>query len=152
MENSTEEDIEENLLRPAGVEMEAIDLILRVYSGEDLPQTDASFKTGLKIVDKLTRQEAKENCDPYVEVGFAGRKAHTSVQSNTYFPSWMEELTIPAFIPSMADRIRMRVMDSDMKLMVAADDTVGTHFFKLGEIAHISADEDLGFMPCFGPA
>lgn len=64
----------------------------------------------------------------------------------------MEELTIPAFIPSMADRIRMRVMDSDMNLMASLDDTVGTHFFKLSEIAYTSADEDLGFMPCFGPA
>ena len=42
----SDEDIEENMLRPPGVTMEAIDLCVKAFLGEDLPRMDTSFKTG----------------------------------------------------------------------------------------------------------
>lgn len=109
-----DEDVEGNLLRPVGVEVEPVDLVikvssrsllvainaparamsavvfsanpipcssaspiepsLKVFKGADMPQSDPSFKTGVKIIDKLTRQHDKEECDPYMVLQFGGQK------------------------------------------------------------------------------
>lgn len=48
--------------------------VLKVFKGADMPQSDPSFKTGVKIIDKLTRQHDKEECDPYMVLQFGGQK------------------------------------------------------------------------------
>ncbi|KJE97724.1 Fer1l3 protein [Capsaspora owczarzaki ATCC 30864] len=145
-----DEDIEDNLLRPPGVELEPIDLAVKVYAAEDLPQMDFSFKLGIKKLDKLTGQAGKQNCDPYCVVSFAGKKAKTEVIQNSYFPTFNEELHLPMQIPSMCDKIKLQVMDSDLGIVLNEDDIVGTHFISLTQIS--STDPDKGFLPAFGPA
>ena len=63
-----DEDIDDNLLRPPGIVPEPTDLLVKVFKGEDLPQSDPSFKTGISVIDRLTKQEGKEECDPYFKV------------------------------------------------------------------------------------
>jgi hypothetical protein len=63
-----DEDVEGNLLRPVGVESEPIDLLLKCFLGLDMPRADVSLKTGIALIDKITRQADKEYCDPYVKV------------------------------------------------------------------------------------
>ena len=63
-----DEDIEDNLLRPPGMTPEPSDLLVKVFVGEDLPQSDPSYKTGINAIDRITRQQDKENCDPYFKV------------------------------------------------------------------------------------
>ena len=104
-----DEDIEENLLRPMGVEPEAVDLIVKVFSAMDMPQTDPSLKTGLKFFDRLTRQEGKDLCDPYIKVSFGGRKVTTSVVDDNYDPEYYEDLHLATMLPSMCDRIKLQV-------------------------------------------
>eukprot|EP00043_Microstomoeca_roanoka_P019046 m.208684 g.208684 ORF g.208684 m.208684 type:complete len:2004 (-) comp16932_c1_seq2:1013-7024(-) len=146
-----DEDIEENLLRPPGVSLEAIDLALKAFVGEDMPRMDTSLKTGIGFIDSLTGEAEKQHCDPYFKLDFAGRKARTSTKENTYFPVWMEELHVPATIPSLADRIRLQLLDDDPALLLNADDTIATTLISLSEISYTDPDEDLGFLPTFGP-
>lgn len=104
-----DEDIEDNLLRPVGVEIEAIDLIVKAFQGFDMPRSDPSFKTGISVVDKFTKQDKKEECDPYLCIRFAGQKAKSKAESNTYNPTWMQELHVPAMLPSMCDQLSIQV-------------------------------------------
>lgn len=50
---------------------------------------DPSLRTGIRIVDKITRQEDKEYCDPYLVVsGWVGRvEGGLSQLSPTHFPA-----------------------------------------------------------------
>lgn len=145
-----EEDIEDNLLRPAGVELEPVDLSVRVYAAEDLPQMDPSFKLGIAKLDKLTGQSGKENCDPYAIVSFAGKKVQTQVIENSYYPEFNEELHLPMQIPSMCDKIKLQFLDSDLGMLLNQDDIIGTHYISLSQIS--STDPEKGFLPSFGPA
>jgi len=140
------EDIENNLLKPAGVDLDPIDLTCKIFMAEDLPQMDVSLETGLKALDKLTGQEGKSFCDPYVKVSFAGKDAKTEVIQNTYVPHWFEELHLEMQVPSMCDRLTVQLYDQDM----LSDDVIATHFFSLGDIS--STDTEKGFLPIFGPS
>eukprot|EP01147_Barroeca_monosierra_P001362 gene1362-4537_t len=149
--HDVDEDIEENLLRPPGVTLEAIDMCIRAFLGEDMPRMDTSFRTGIRLIDAITGEGDKQHCDPYVKADFAGRKARTSTQDNTYFPVWMEELHLPATIPSLADRLRIQTLDDDPAILLNDDDTIATTLLSLSEISHTDPDDDLGFLPTFGP-
>jgi len=140
------DDIEENLLKPAGVDLDPIDLTCKVFMAEDLPQMDVSLETGLKALDKLTGQEGKSFCDPYVKISFSGKDVKTEVIQNTYVPHWFEELHLEMQVPSMCDRLTLQLFDQDM----LSDDVIATHFFSLGEIS--STDSEKGFLPIFGPS
>eukprot|EP00051_Salpingoeca_urceolata_P011456 m.141941 g.141941 ORF g.141941 m.141941 type:complete len:2152 (+) comp17129_c0_seq1:436-6891(+) len=147
-----DEDVESNLLSLPGAELDPVDLVVKLHVGEDLPQTDASLKTGIKFIDKLTRQEDKDECDPYVEVSFAGKKVKSSVVANSFTPQWLQELHLPISVPSMCSGIKLQVKDSDGGFMSnMADDIIATHTLLLREISSTLPD-DLGFLPTFGPA
>eukprot|EP00052_Salpingoeca_macrocollata_P020806 m.175674 g.175674 ORF g.175674 m.175674 type:complete len:2346 (-) comp21363_c0_seq2:105-7142(-) len=149
--DDADEDVEENLLRPPGMEPEPVDLVVKVFSGEDFPQTDPSFKTGIKALDKLTRQENKDDCDPYFKIFFAGKKATTSVKDNTYNPRWLQELHLPLMLPSMCDKMKIQVMDSDAGIILNEDDLIGTHLLPVRHVSSNNPDGS-GFLPTFGPA
>jgi len=140
------DDIENNLLKPAGVDLDPIDLTCKLFMAEDLPQMDVSFETGMKALDKLTGQEGKSFCDPYVKIAFSGKEVKTEVIQNTYVPRWFEELHLEMQVPSMCDRLTMQLFDQDM----LSDDVIATHFFSLGDIS--STDTEKGFLPIFGPS
>eukprot|EP01099_Mayorella_cantabrigiensis_P006491 TRINITY_DN544_c0_g1_i1.p1 TRINITY_DN544_c0_g1~~TRINITY_DN544_c0_g1_i1.p1 ORF type:complete len:715 (+),score=179.61 TRINITY_DN544_c0_g1_i1:768-2912(+) len=144
-----DEDIESNLLRPPGMDLEPLDLILRVYHGEDLPQMDMGLATGLKAIDRVTGQAGKELCDPYFKVSFAGKSKVTSHKEETYFPVWDEELHLPLQVPSMCDDLVLQIFDHD-RLTIGDGDVIATHILSLSSIS--MTDEDRGFLPVFGPS
>ncbi|KAL0189196.1 hypothetical protein M9458_016295, partial [Cirrhinus mrigala] len=66
------EDIEGNLLRPAGLTLTGATFSLRVYRAEDLPQMDDALMDGVKQF--LGFETNRKNLvDPFVEVSFAGK-------------------------------------------------------------------------------
>eukprot|EP00055_Hartaetosiga_balthica_P009303 m.36689 g.36689 ORF g.36689 m.36689 type:complete len:2178 (-) comp6693_c0_seq1:45-6578(-) len=150
-EPNASEDIEQNMLRPPGVTVEQIDMSIRAYRGEDMPKMDFSFKTGIKFIDKVTKQEDKQDCDPYLRVQFAGHSMKTKTQENTYFPVWMEELHVPASVPSLADKILLRLFDDDIAIIGGGDDIIATEHLSVNEISFSDPDGTLGFQPTFGP-
>lgn len=143
------EDIEANLLRPPGMDLEPLDLVMRVYHGEDMPQMDTGLATGLKTIDRITKQADKELCDPYFRVSFAGKSNTTEHKEQTYFPVWNEELHLPLQVPSMCDDLVLQIFDHD-RLSVGDGDVIATHILSLSSIS--MTDEDRGFLPVFGPA
>lgn len=64
---------------------------------------------------------------------------------------WMEELHLPALLPSMCDDLMIRIQDSDLGFFLDSDDILGTSEVSLGAISH-SSGSGSGFLPCFGPA
>ncbi|KAG2462833.1 MYOF protein, partial [Polypterus senegalus] len=68
-----QEDIESNLLLPAGVTMQYITFTLKVFRAEDIPQMDDTL---LQSVKKIFggASDKKKLVDPFVEVFFAGKK------------------------------------------------------------------------------
>lgn len=108
------ENVESNMLRPVGVESEPIDLLFKAFIGLDMPRADVSLRTGIRLLDKITRQADKEYCDPYIKIQFAGVSRKTNVESNTYSPVWMQELHLPALLPSMCDDLTIQALDSDL--------------------------------------
>ena len=66
---------------------------------------------------------------------------------NTYMPQWNEEIHLPVQLPSMCDRVRVQIWDSDTPSAVAnrrsdafrvADDVIATHFLNLAQISATS--------------
>eukprot|EP00058_Branchiostoma_floridae_P024963 XP_002610453.1 hypothetical protein BRAFLDRAFT_124267 [Branchiostoma floridae] len=139
------DDIEANLLRPAGVELRPATFIFRVFRAEDIPQMDTSAMQGIKKVLGVGEVK-KELVDPYMEVHFAGRKVNTKTLYNSDHPEWNQELRLGMRFPSMCEVIKLRIKDWDR---VSADDTVGTGLLNLSMVSW-PGEED-GFLPCFGP-
>jgi Ca2+-dependent lipid-binding protein len=52
-------------------------------------------------------------CDGYVIVKFEGADLKTEVKKNTYTPDWLEKMSIPVVLPTMADVITLQVNDWD---------------------------------------
>ncbi|XP_066277223.1 dysferlin-like isoform X3 [Branchiostoma lanceolatum] len=139
------DDIEANLLRPAGVELRPAMFIFRVFRAEDVPQMDTSAMQGIKKVLGVGEVQ-KELVDPYMEVHFAGRKVNTKTLYNSDHPEWNQELRLGMRFPSMCEVIKLRIKDWDR---ISADDTVGTGLLNLSMVSW-PGEED-GFLPCFGP-
>uniref|UniRef100_UPI00398F4D76 otoferlin isoform X2 n=1 Tax=Pristiophorus japonicus TaxID=55135 RepID=UPI00398F4D76 len=143
--NETDEDeIEGNLLLPEGVpsERQWARYYVKIYRAEGLPKMNTSIMANMK---KAFIGENKDLVDPYVQVLFAGQKGKTSVQKNTYEPTWNEQIIFTEMFPPLCTRIKVQIRDSDKVNEVA----IGTHFVDLRKIAN---DGDKGFLPTFGPS
>uniref|UniRef100_A0A4W5PXI0 Myoferlin n=1 Tax=Hucho hucho TaxID=62062 RepID=A0A4W5PXI0_9TELE len=142
--NEEQDDIESNLLVPAGVTLRLVTLNLKVYRAEDMPQMDDAFVQTVKQV--FGGEGNKKNLvDPFLEVSFAGKK-----------------------FPSMCESIKLTVFDWDR---LTRNDVIGTTFLNLTKIAssggeiegmhftassitsakYVSGEEEVGFLPAFGP-
>jgi hypothetical protein len=85
-----------NLLCPAGVSLVPGVLTVRIYGGEDLPQTDYG-----------STKKKKDLVDPYCVVKFAGHNEETHAVPNCHDPTWNKE-------------IRMAISVSDMHILTFA--------------------------------
>uniref|UniRef100_A0A3Q3J2K7 C2 domain-containing protein n=1 Tax=Monopterus albus TaxID=43700 RepID=A0A3Q3J2K7_MONAL len=156
-----QDDIESNLLVPAGVTMRWATLILKVYRAEDMPQMDDAFVQTLKHVFG-GNEEKKNLVDPYLEVNFAGKKVLcTKIIEKNANPEWNQLIHLQVKFPSMCECIKLTMYDWDR---LTKDDAIGTTFLNLSKISFsggeieecvsvtvITTASHVGFLPTFGP-
>uniref|UniRef100_A0A671V8M9 Dysferlin, limb girdle muscular dystrophy 2B (autosomal recessive) n=1 Tax=Sparus aurata TaxID=8175 RepID=A0A671V8M9_SPAAU len=96
------EDIEGNLLRPAGLSLRGATFNLRIFRAEDLPQMDDAFMDGMKQILGFDSNR-KNLVDPLVEIHFAGKTVCTKILEKNANPQWNQSLSMPIRFPSMLD-------------------------------------------------
>uniref|UniRef100_A0A3B3XGF9 C2 domain-containing protein n=1 Tax=Poecilia mexicana TaxID=48701 RepID=A0A3B3XGF9_9TELE len=152
--NEEQDDIESNLLVPAGVTMRWATLSLKVFRAEDMPQMDDAFVQTVKQV--FGGDGDKKNLvDPYLEVSFAGKKFCTKIIEKNANPEWNQVIRLQVKFPSMCERVKLTMYDWDR---LSKDDAIGTTFLNLskmscsgGEIEVSPPASEGGFLPAFGP-
>ncbi|CAL8326175.1 unnamed protein product [Lota lota] len=146
------EDIEGNLLRPAGLTLRGAQFSLRVFRAEDLPQMDDAFMDGMRQILGFDSNR-KNLVDPLVEIHFAGKTICTKVLEKNANPQWNQSLSLPIRFPSMCEKMRLRVLDWDR---ASHNDIIGTAHLCMSKISapggEIDVDDSLGFLPTFGPS
>ncbi|XP_022792965.1 dysferlin-like [Stylophora pistillata] len=115
------DDIEANLLRPTGVDLQDAVFTFKVYRAEDLPQMDTAVMQGVKKFFNM-HQDDEKFVDPYVLFQFCGKE-----------------------FPSMCQRVKIQLYDWDR---LNDDDCIGTTFLSLPSM---SGQGEEGFLPTFGP-
>uniref|UniRef100_H2ZAE1 C2 domain-containing protein n=1 Tax=Ciona savignyi TaxID=51511 RepID=H2ZAE1_CIOSA len=163
------DDVEGNLLTPAGASLRAATFTLRVYGAEDLPQMDSGSLKSMKQRIGLGEEGdiTKTLVDPFLSFIFAGKKRKTQIIKETNQPEWNEELNLPLKFPSMCDSIKLTIKDWDR---IGSDDPIGTVIIPLSRISstgeeangagtsllHAVDEDDFenlgGFPPTFGPS
>ncbi|TMS04767.1 Myoferlin [Larimichthys crocea] len=139
-----QDDIESNLLLPAGITMRWATLSLKVYRAEDIPQMDDAFVQTMKQV--FGRDGDKKNLvDPYVEVSFAGKKLCTKIIEKNANPEWNQLINLQVKFPSMCERVKLTMYDWDR---LTKDDAIGTTFLNLSTMSS-SGGEIEAFGPCY---
>ncbi|XP_072543802.1 dysferlin isoform X4 [Salminus brasiliensis] len=156
------EDIEANLLRPAGLTLRGATFTLKVYRAEDLPQMDDAFMDGMKQFLGFDSNR-KNLVDPLVEVNFAGKTMCSKILEKNANPQWNQSLTLPIRFPSMCEKMRIRILDWDR---ASHNDIIGTTHLCMSKICapggeiedelpprtiQSTIDDSLGFLPTFGP-
>lgn len=166
--DSSEEhdDIESNLLVPAGVTMRWATLTLKVYRAEDMPQMDDAFVQTVKQVFGGDG-DRKNLVDPYLEVSFAGKKLCTKIIEKNANPEWNQLINLQVKFPSMCERIKLTMYDWDR---LTRNDAIGTTFLNLSKMSSSGGEiedtrpencstvsemspaaSEVGFLPAFGP-
>uniref|UniRef100_A0A8C1NBB7 Dysferlin, limb girdle muscular dystrophy 2B (autosomal recessive) n=1 Tax=Cyprinus carpio TaxID=7962 RepID=A0A8C1NBB7_CYPCA len=157
------EDIEGNLLRPAGLTLTGATFTLRVYRAEDLPQMDDALMDGVKQF--LGFETNRKNLvDPFVEVNFAGKTVLLSkILEKNANPQWNQSLTLPIRFPSMCEKMRLRILDWDR---ANHNDVIGTTHLCISKISAPGGEIEefamyfycsklevtaVCFLPTFGP-
>ncbi|XP_039477585.1 myoferlin [Oreochromis aureus] len=164
--NEEQDDIENNLLVPAGVTMRSATLNLKVYRAEDMPQMDDAFVQTVKQVFGGDG-DRKNLVDPYLEVSFAGKKASTKIIEKNANPEFNQFISLQVKFPSMCECVKLTMYDWDR---LTKDDAIGTAFLNLSKISSSggeieetqtensntvtelsTAASEVGFLPAFGP-
>ncbi|XP_061566581.1 dysferlin isoform X4 [Cololabis saira] len=156
------EDIEGNLLRPAGLSLRGAVFTLRIFRAEDLPQMDDAFMDGMRQIFGFDANR-KNLVDPMVEIHFAGKTVCTKIMEKNASPQWNQSLAMPIRFPSMCEKMRIRIVDWDR---ASHNDVIGTTHLCMSKISapggeidddvtprsvHSGMDDSLGFLPTFGP-
>ncbi|XP_042364022.1 myoferlin-like isoform X2 [Plectropomus leopardus] len=152
--NDDQDDIESNLLLPAGVTLRWATLSLKVFRAEDVPQMDDAFVQTMKEI--FGGDENKKNLvDPFLEARFAGKKLCTQIIEKNANPEWNQVLNLQVKFPSMCERVKLTVFDWDR---LTGNDAIGTTYLNLakiassgGEIEANTGQSEVGFLPVFGP-
>ncbi|XP_075468898.1 myoferlin isoform X3 [Ascaphus truei] len=151
---SEADDVESNLLLPAGIALRWVTFLLKIYRAEDIPQMDDAFAQSVK--ELFGGDSDKKNLvDPFVEVAFAGKKVCTNRIEKNANPEWNQAVNLQIKFPSVCENIKITVYDWDR---LTKNDAVGTTCLSLSKIAASGADmeagsseKELGFLPTFGP-
>ncbi|KAM4714044.1 dysferlin isoform 1-T1 [Anableps anableps] len=156
------EDIEGNLLRPAGLSLRGAVFTLRIFRAEDMPQMDDAFMDGMRQILGFDSNR-KNLVDPLVEIHFAGKTVCTKILEKNANPQWNQSLAMPIRFPSMCEKMRIRIVDWDR---ASHNDVIGTTHLCMSKISapggeidddltprtvHSGIDDSLGFLPTFGP-
>uniref|UniRef100_A0A8C5MHN0 Myoferlin n=1 Tax=Leptobrachium leishanense TaxID=445787 RepID=A0A8C5MHN0_9ANUR len=159
------DDVESNLLLPAGVTLRWITFLLKIYRAEDIPQMDDAFAQSVKELFG-SDSDKKNLVDPFVEVAFAGKKVCTKRIDKNANPEWNQAVNLQIKFPSMCESIKLTVYDWDR---LTKNDAVGTTILSLSKIAASGGElddfdstgfgssssegdkQEFGFLPSFGP-
>ncbi|POI33391.1 hypothetical protein CIB84_002857 [Bambusicola thoracicus] len=152
-DNETD-DVESNLLLPAGIALRWVTFLLKIYRAEDIPQMDDAFAQTVKEI--FGGEADKKNLvDPFVEVSFAGKKVCTNIVEKNANPEWNQIIYLQVKFPSMCEKIKLAVVDWDR---LTKNDVVGTTYLSLskiassgGEVGVNPGETEVGFLPTFGP-
>ncbi|VDK71593.1 unnamed protein product [Dibothriocephalus latus] len=146
-DESEDEDIEANILRPAGVQLRPALFHFSLFNGEDYPRMDSDAFSGVKKFFGSSSDEEKEFVDPFAIVQFAGKEVKSSVKKGTDHPEWYEELKLAVQFPSMCDKLIITVYDWDK---ISKNDPIASAFINVNEVSALREGED-GYLPTFGP-
>uniref|UniRef100_A0A671NYB4 Myoferlin-like n=1 Tax=Sinocyclocheilus anshuiensis TaxID=1608454 RepID=A0A671NYB4_9TELE len=157
-QDNDKDDVESNLLLPAGVALRWVTLKLKVFRAEDVPQMDDSITQTLK--EAFGGQENKKNLvDPYVEAWFAGKKLCTQIIEKNANPEWNQQLNLKVKFPSMCERIKLTVFDCSAlgcfnkpysNIYPATIMSLET-FLLIVCFTGETGNSEIGFLPTFGP-
>uniref|UniRef100_A0A8C8RVZ6 Myoferlin n=1 Tax=Pelusios castaneus TaxID=367368 RepID=A0A8C8RVZ6_9SAUR len=138
--DNEKDDVESNLLLPAGTSLRWITFLLKIYRAEDIPQMDDAFAQTVKEI--FGGDADKKNLvDPFVEVCFAGKKVCTNIIQKNANPQWNQ-------VVNLQIKVRDRLTKNDV---------VGTTYLSLSKIAATGGEVEaglthlVGFLPTFGP-
>ncbi|XP_054428842.1 myoferlin isoform X2 [Pteronotus mesoamericanus] len=152
-DNDTE-DVESNLLLPAGIALRWVTFMLKIYRAEDIPQMDDAFSQTIKEIFG-GNADKKNLVDPFVEVSFAGKKVCTNIIEKNANPEWNQVVNLQIKFPSVCEKIKLTVYDWDR---LTKNDVVGTTYLHLskiaasgGEVEVNTGETEVGFIPTFGP-
>uniref|UniRef100_A0A671LT08 Myoferlin-like n=1 Tax=Sinocyclocheilus anshuiensis TaxID=1608454 RepID=A0A671LT08_9TELE len=134
--NEEQDDIESNLLLPAGVALRWATLSLKIYRAEDMPQKKFG---GSFFRSQFCWQKVEKNANP----------------------EWNQLIHLQVKFPSMCERIKLTVFDWDR---LSRNDVIGTTYLNLMKIASSggeiegrviclldTTESEVGFLPAFGP-
>ncbi|XP_067936252.1 myoferlin-like isoform X2 [Watersipora subatra] len=143
------EDIEANLLMPAGMTLAPATFSLKAYQAEDLPRMDSAMLEGVKNFFSVGKSKPKELSDPYMIFSFAGQEIQSKVLYETYSPEFNEELKLAFKFPSVAENLTIRLYDWDR----IGNELIATSIIKVSQICLRSSPEriGIGYLPTFGP-
>ncbi|KAM5244031.1 myoferlin isoform 2-T2 [Hipposideros larvatus] len=161
------DDVESNLLLPAGIALRWVTFLLKIYRAEDIPQMDDAFSQTVKEIFG-GNADKKNLVDPFVEVSFAGKKVCTNIIEKNANPEWNQVINLQIKFPSMCEKIKLTIYDWDR---LTKNDVVGTTYLHLskiaasgGEVEDFSSsgsgaasytvntgETEVGFIPTFGP-
>ncbi|CAH8518420.1 unnamed protein product [Dicrocoelium dendriticum] len=140
VDSEADEDIEANLMRPAGVQLRPALFTIRLFLGEDLPRMDPeNFKALKNLVSKT---DDDKYVDPYMVLSFAGKTLKSSIKYGTDHPEWYEALTMNIQFPSMCERLRLSFFDWDR---ASKDDPIGSTWINLTETAAQGDEGELDY-------
>lgn len=148
------DDVESNLLLPAGIALRWVTFLLKIYRAEDIPQMDDAFSQTVKEIFGGTADK-KNLVDPFVEVSFAGKKVCTNIIEKNANPEWNQVVNLQIKFPSVCEKIKLTIYDWDR---LTKNDVVGTTYLYLskiaasgGEVEANTGETEVGFVPTFGP-
>ncbi|XP_002756458.3 myoferlin isoform X2 [Callithrix jacchus] len=148
------DDVESNLLLPAGIALRWVTFLLKIYRAEDIPQMDDAFSQTVKEIFG-GNADKKNLVDPFVEVSFAGKKVCTNIIEKNANPEWNQVVNLQIKFPSVCEKIKLTIYDWDR---LTKNDIVGTTYLHLskiaasgGEVEVNTGETEVGFVPTFGP-
>ncbi|XP_061025782.1 myoferlin isoform X2 [Eubalaena glacialis] len=148
------DDVESNLLLPAGIALRWVTFLLKIYRAEDIPQMDDAFSQTVKEIFGGSADK-KNLVDPFVEVSFAGKKVCTNIIEKNANPEWNQVVNLQIKFPSVCEKIKLTIYDWDR---LTKNDVIGTTYLHLskiaasgGEVEANTGETEVGFVPTFGP-
>eukprot|EP00069_Balaena_mysticetus_P013735 bmy_08240T0 len=168
------DDVESNLLLPAGIALRWVTFLLKIYRAEDIPQSTYRFNPapGLSVicrikfnfccvtccfpVDDAFSQTVKEIfggsadkknlVDPFVEVSFAGKKVCTNIIEKNANPEWNQVVNLQIKFPSVCEKIKLTIYDWDR---LTKNDVIGTTYLHLSKIAASGGEVEVAVLQIF---